>query len=135
MPLNAYKPLEAVYAFHEKAERWILRRYLLGVQVVAGANRVRRPWAESAVDVFPERQPRRTEQTDAGQTAPQRCTIYLRTEVRITDAAQDLALASDVLFDPRGGAWIATEDGRWDEARGYAVVLTRAGQRGRPPWV
>lgn len=135
MPLFAYRPLEAVYAFHEKAERWILRRYLPGAEVGPGANRGRRGFGETVVDAFPERQPRRTQQTDAGQTAPERRTIYLRTRIRITDTSGDLALASDVLFDPEGAAWIAAEDGRWDEALGYAVVLTRAGMRGGPPWV
>ena len=28
MALTAYLPLEAVYKFHEQAERWVLRRYL-----------------------------------------------------------------------------------------------------------
>lgn len=134
MPLNAYAPLEAVYAFHEKAERWILRRYLPGVVVGAGAERTRRAQTESVVDVFPERRPRRDVQQDPGQTAPQRCTVYLRTELRITDTSVTPPIATDVLFDPRGGAWQAMEDGRWDEARGYAVVLQRAGSRGVPPW-
>ena len=135
MPLTAYHPLEAVYAFHETAERWILRRYTQAVQVVAGSERRLTTFAEKVVDVFPERQPRRVEQTDAGQQAPQRCTIYLRTEVRLPDTTTSPATATDVLFDPRGGAWQAYEDGRWDEARGFAVVLVRSGRRGVRPWV
>lgn len=131
--LNAYHPLEAVYKFHEAAETWILRRYTAQVGARPGAERVRVAWAESPVAVFPERQPRRTEQLDAGQTAPERRTIYLRTRLRLTDTST--GQPTDVLFDPDGAAWQATEDGRWDEAKGYAVTLTRAGQRGLPPWV
>jgi hypothetical protein len=40
-----------------------------------------------------------------------------------------------VLFDPEGNTWQAVEDGRWDEALGYAAVIERAGKRGVAPWV
>lgn len=132
MPLNAYHPLEAVYKFHEPAETWLLRRYPPQVAARSGAERVRPAWAESTVAVFPQREPRRTVVLDAGQTAPEQRTVYLRTRLRLTDTST--GQATDVLFDPEGAAWQATEDGRWDEARGYAVILTRAGQRGVPPW-
>ena len=37
--LTAYLPLEAVYKFHEQAERWILRRYLPATAEADGAER------------------------------------------------------------------------------------------------
>jgi hypothetical protein len=132
VPLAAYLPLENVYAFHETAENWILRRYVPAVTSAAGAERRRAAWGESVVAVFPERQPRRTLQVDGGQQAPEQRTVYLRTRLRLTDTTS--TQPTDVLFDPNGCAWQATEDGRWDEARGYAVTLTRAGRRGMPPW-
>lgn len=133
MPLTAYNPLEAVYKFHEPAERWILRRYLAQVVAQPGAERRRGAWAESVVDVFPERRPEATQQVDGGQEQAQRMTIYLRTRLRMTDTAS--TQPSDVLFDPEGNAWQVVEDGRWDEARGYAPVVQRAGRRGMRPWV
>lgn len=133
MPLSAYQLLEAVYKFHEAAERWILRRYAPQVAALTGAERVRGPaWTEVVVDLFPERRPRRTGQSDSGQAAPEQRTVYLRTRLLITDTST--GQAADVLFAPDGTAWQAAEDGRWDEARGYQVALTRAGTRGRPPW-
>lgn len=134
MALTVYHPLEAVYAFHEKAETWILRRYPAAVVEAPGAERVRSPaWGETPVAVFPERQPRRERQTDAGQSAPETRTIYLRTQVRLTDTTTNQP--TDVLFAPDGTAWQSYEDGRWDEARGYAVRLTRSGRRGMRPWL
>ena len=90
-------------------------------------------FAESFVDVFPERSPERTLQTDAGQQEAERRTVYTRTKLRMTDRTSDQP--TDVLFDPEGGAWQVVEDGRWDEARGYAAVVQRAGRRGQRPWV
>lgn len=134
MPLTAYHPLAAVYKLHETAERWILRRYPPGTAESPGAERVRlTPPGESFVNVFPERRPQQTVQQDAGQAAPEQRTIYLRTRIRTTDTST--GQPTDVLFDPEGKAWQATQEGRWDEARGYAVVLTRAGMRGQAPWV
>ena len=133
MPLLAYNPLEAVYAFHEVAEKWILRRYAQQVVAQPGAERRRGVFAESFVDVFPERSPERTLQTDAGQQEAERRTVYTRTKLRMTDRTSDQP--TDVLFDPEGGAWQVVEDGRWDEARGYAAVVQRAGRRGQRPWV
>ncbi len=134
MALTAYLPLETVYKFHETAEQWILRRYPASVEVVAGAERRRVGPVESIVDIFPDRNaPQRTDtQTDAGQQAPERCTVYLRTRLLRTDTTT--GQPADVLFDPLGGAWQAVDDGRWDEARGYGVELVRSGRRGRPPW-
>lgn len=132
MALTAYKPLAAVYDFHAKAERWILRRYAPQVVAQAGAERRRGAWGENIIDVFPDRRGRRSAQDDAGQQNPDTRTIYTRTEIRVTDATTKQA--TDVLFDPRGGAWQAYSDGRWDEAQGYAVVLQRAGRRGQAPW-
>ena len=132
MALTAYLPLEQVYAFHEAAEQWLLRRYAQEVAAVSGANRRRAAYSETWIAVFPERQPRRTDQVDAGQKAPERRTIYSRTRLQLTDTTN--ATSADVLFDPSGAAWQAVEDGRWDEARGYAVVVQRAGRRGIPPF-
>jgi hypothetical protein len=133
MPLAAYHPLEAVYKFHEAAETWILRRYLPQVVAQPGAERRRGAWSERVVDVFPERRPESTLQLEAGQQAAQRMTIYLRTQLRMTDTADPQP--SDVLFAPDGTAWQVVEDGRWDESKGYAPVVQRAGRRGQRPWV
>lgn len=132
MPLTAYLPLEQVYVFHQAAERWVLRRYAQQVAAVPGAGRRRKAYSETWVDVFPERNPKRTEQVDAGQQSPERRKVYLTTRLRLTDTTD--ATSSDVLFDPEGAAWTTSEDGRWDEARGYEVTLTRAGRRGLPPF-
>lgn len=139
MSLSAYLPLETVYAFHETAETWILRRYAPSVVAADGAERARGPWGESMVQVFRDRSTSGTSQRDAGMTAPQTCTIYTRTRLLTT---QDVGpQACDVLFDANpasktpGAAWMATSSGDWDEALGFAVVLTRAGSRGMPPWV
>jgi hypothetical protein len=131
--LTAYHPLEAVFKFHEPAETWILRRYNPQVQAVAGAERARVAFSESAVAVFPERRPSTTQNADPGQTGTEGRTIYTRTPIRMTDTTTPQP--SDVLFDPSGAAWQTFADGRWDEARGYAVTLTRAGRRGQAPWV
>lgn len=133
MPLAAYHPLAAVYAFHEAAEKWILRRYLPQVVGQPGAERRRGGWSETVVDVFPERRPESTLQVEAGQQAGQRMTIYLRTQLRMTDTTDPQP--SDVLFAPDGTAWQVVEDGRWDESKGYAPVVQRAGRRGQRPWV
>jgi hypothetical protein len=133
MSLTAYHPLEAVYKFHEVAERWILRRYAAAVVAAPGAERRRANFAESFIDVFPERNPESSQQVDGGQQTSQQMTIYTRTRVRMTDTSQPVQ-PSDVLFDPEGNAWQAVQDGRWDEARGYAAVLQRAGKRGQRPW-
>lgn len=133
--LAAYLPLEAVYAFHEAAERWVLRRYLPGVAEASGAERVRPMWSESIIAVFPDRRTKTTGATDAGQTSPQACTIYTRSRLVTTDTAADPVQGCDVLFDPKGRAWQATRSGDWDEAKGFAVTLTRRGGRGLPPWL
>lgn len=133
MPLLAYNPLEAVYAFHEVAEKWILRRYAPQVAAQPGAERRRGVFGEQLVDVFPERRPETTRQADQGQQNVERRTIYSRTRFRMTDRTSNQP--SDVLFDPDGNAWQAVEDGRWDEALGYAAVIERAGKRGQRPWV
>lgn len=132
MALTAYHPLEQVYKFHEPAERWMLRRYLAQVIATTGAERRRAGFGEQWIDVFPHREPERTTLADPGQQTVERRTIYTRTRVRMTDRTSDQP--SDVLFDPEGNAWQAVEDGRWDEARGFAVVVERAGKRGVRPW-
>lgn len=134
MALTAYLPLAQVYDFHATAERWILRRYAPQVTAQAGAERRRGEWAESVIDVFPDRSGRKSTQTDGGQANPDVRTIYTRTPIRLTDTPPNNVQPSDVLFDPHGGAWQASNAGEWQEALGYAVVLTRAGVRGRAPW-
>lgn len=133
MPLNAYLPLEAVYLFHETAENWILRRYDPEVQEGEGAEHVRPAWSESIISVFPDRSTRRMDQQPRGQTGPQTHTIYTRTPIRVTDTS--VPQPNDVLFDPQGRAWQAIESGEWNEARGFAIVLQRAGMRGQRPWL
>ena len=132
MGLTAYLPLASVYDFHEKAESWVLRRYTPQVNATAGAERRRAAFAESVIAVFPERAPSSTQNLDAGQANVERRTIYTRTRILVTDTTT--AQATDVLFDPSGAALQTYSDGRWDEVRGYAVVLTRAGRRGLAPW-
>ena len=132
--LTAYRPLEAVYKFHEQAERWILRRYLPDVAEADGAERTRPPWSESIIAIFPDRSSRTTRPTDAGQTSPATCIVYTRTRLLTTDSIAAPVQSCDVLFDPRQGAWQATACGDWDEARGFAVTLTKRGTRGSPPW-
>lgn len=133
MPLFAYNPLAQVYNFHQAAERWILRRYTSQVVAQPGAERRRGGFQERFVDVFPERRPERTAQTDGGQANLERLTVYSRTRFRMTDRTD--VQPTDVLFSPDGSAWQVVEDGRWDEALGYAAVVERAGRRGQRPWV
>lgn len=132
MGLTAYLPLEAVYKFHEPAEVWILRRSNPQVKAVAGAERRRPAFSESTIQVFPERRTTLTQNPDGGQTNVERRTIYTRTRILATDTT--VPQPGDALFDPSGAAWQTFADGRWDEARGYAVALTRAGRRGQAPW-
>ena len=134
MPLFAYLPLEQVYAFHEAAESWILRRYDPEVQEAPGAERVRGAFRESVVDLFVDRSNKGDAQLVQGQTAPQTCTVYLRTRVLTTDTS--VPQPADILFDPQGRAWQALSSGEWDEARGFATILQRAGSRGAlAPWI
>lgn len=134
MALTAYLPLEAVYQFHETADSWILRRYDPMVEEADGAERTRSTFQESIVDVFIDRSNKGDQQLVQGQTAPQTCTIYLRTRVLTTDTS--VPQPADVLFEPSTGrAWQALSTGEWDEARGFAVILKRAGMRGQSPWI
>lgn len=136
MPLSAYLPLETVYAFHESAETWIWRRYPGAVEEAPGAERVRGAPVENPIALFRDRRTKSTLQRDAGQTAPQTCTVYTRVRLYTTQDSTDATQPADVLFNPAdGSAWQATSSGDWDEARGYAVTLTRAGVRGQAPWV
>lgn len=141
MPLAAYLPIEIVYKFHEVAETWILRRYAPGVNAATGAERTRPPlFSEAPIAIFRDRSTSGTQQGDAGQGASKTCVVYTRTRLYTTDEDAGGEQAADVLFDANpaskspGAAWQATSTGDWDEARGYAVTLTRAGMRGRPPW-
>lgn len=132
MPLVAYLPLQQVYAFHEVAETWIWRRYAATVGEGQGAERTRGDFVEAPIAIFRDRSTKGTSQRDAGQAAPQTCTVYTRTRLYTTQNAGTAPQPSDVLFDPSdGSAWQATSSGDWDEARGFAVTLTRSGLRGR----
>lgn len=132
MPLVAYLPLQQVYAFHEVAETWIWRRYAATVGEGPGAERTRGDFVEAPIAIFRDRSTKGTSQRDAGQAAPQTCTVYTRTRLYTTQNAGTAPQPSDVLFDPAdGSAWQATSSGDWDEARGFAVTLTRSGLRGR----
>lgn len=140
MPLAAYLPLQTVYAFHEAAETWILRRFAPQVEIADGAARVRGAWDESSVPVFRDRSTSGTSNADGGQVAPQTCVVYTRVRLYTTQDAAGAVQPADVLFDANptsktpGAAWQATSTGDWDEALGYAVTLTRAGTRGEAPW-
>lgn len=132
MGLAAYLPLEQVYAFHEVAETWILRRYSASILNVDG-ERVRDTFAESPVPIFRDRRTKSTTNNDAGQNDPRTCTAYTRTRLVTTDEAD--SQPADVLFDPKtGDAWQATSAGDWDESLGFAVTLTHCGRRGQAPW-
>jgi hypothetical protein len=135
MPLTAYLPLENVYAFHEPAETWILRRYAAGTVVAAGMERVRPAYVDQPIALFRDRTGRSTGTTPGGNTAPSTCVVYTRTRLRTTEDAQAAQQAADVLTDPQTRLqWQATASGDWDEARGFAVTLTKIGAVGGPPW-
>ena len=134
--LAAYLPLELVYAFHEVAETWILRRYAPATAIADGAERTRTTYVASPIALFRDRSTKGTSQGDGGQRAPQTCTVYTRTPLRTTQETNAAgAQPADVLINPGDASvWQATTSGAWDEARGYAVVLTRCGSIGVPPW-
>jgi hypothetical protein len=133
--LTAYLPLEQVYAFHEPAEQWILQRYAPDTAIAAGAERTRTIFASSLIQVFRDRTSKRTGLTDGGSTGPTTCVAYTRTRLLTTQDAQVTRQPADVLTDPQTGwQWRATASGDWDEARGFAVTLTRCGTIGGPPF-
>lgn len=135
MGLAAYLPLELVYAFHEPAEQWILRRYAPGTGLAPGAERTTTTYASSPIAVFRDRTAKRTGNQDSGQTGPATCTVYTRTRLRTTSDVQGTPQPADLLVDPKtGNVWQATASGDWDEARGFAVTMTRQGAVGTPPW-
>ena len=135
MPLTAYLPLENVYAFHEPAETWILRRYAPTAVIAAGFERVRGPYVEQPLALFRDRTGRSTGTSTGGSTAPTTCVVYTRTRLRTTEDAQTAQQPADVLTDPQTRLqWQATASGDWDEARGFAVTLTKVGAVGGPPW-
>lgn len=134
--LAAYLPLESVYAFHEPAETWILRRYAAATAVADGAERVRPAFAASPIAFFRDRSTKGTSQGDGGQNAPQTCTVYTRTRLHVTQVgAVSGPQPADVLVNPADlSTWQATASGDWDEARGFAVTLTRCGSVMGAPW-
>jgi hypothetical protein len=135
MGLAAYLPLELVYAFHEPAEQWILRRYAPATAIAPGAERTTAAYASSLVQVFRDRTAQRTGNEQQGQTAPATCVAYTRTRILCVQDVQGSPQPADVLTDPQTGwTWQATAMGAWDEARGFAVTLTRCGTVGGPPW-
>ncbi len=135
MGLTAYLPLEQVYAFHEVAETWVMRRYAPSTGIAAGAERTTTTFVASLIAVFRDRTSQRTGNQEQGQTGPATCTAYTRTRLLTTQDAQGSPQPADVLTDPQTGwQWQATAMGAWDEARGFAVTLTRCGTVGGPPW-
>lgn len=141
MTLTAYFPLGQVYAFHQVAEAWLLRRYAQTVTVDADGEPRVPTWVEVPVQVFRDPRAQRALADDKGQTSAERCTVYAQTKMRITNAADPaIPTASDVLFDVAGvtgeigSAWVAVEVKGWRDALGWETVLQRQGQRGSPPW-
>ena len=135
MPLTAYLPIEQAYAFHEAAETWVLRRDAAGTVVTAGMERVRPAYVDQPIALFRDRTGKSTGTSPAGNTAPSTCVVYTRTKLRTTEDAQTAQQAADVLTDPQTRLqWEATASGDWDEARGFAVTLTKIGAVGGPPW-
>jgi hypothetical protein len=135
MPLTAYLPLENVYAFHEAAETWVLRRYAPSTAVAAGMERVRTAYVEQPIAVFRDRSSKATGTNTGGNTGPATCVVYTRTRLRTTEDAQTAQQPADVLTDPATRLqWQATSSGDWDEARGFAVTCTKVGAVGGPPW-
>ncbi len=138
MPLAAYAGLEAVYAFHEAAETWILRRYAAAVSVEDGAARTRSPaFASQPIALFRDRSSKATTNAATGQQGPATQTIYTRVQLLTTDDQRAAASPqpADVLANPADGStWQAVSSGDWDEARGYAVRVQRCGSVNTPPW-
>ena len=138
MTLSAYAGLEAVYAFHEPAETWILRRYAATVQIADGAERTRPPlYSAAPIKVFRDRSSKATAQAVQGQRGASTNTIYTRTKLLTTDdqRAGGNPQPADVLINPADGSmWQAVASGDWDEARGYAVRVERCGAIGAVPW-
>lgn len=137
MPLAAYLPLEAVYAFHEGAETWILRRYAASVEVTDGAERARSPvFAAMPIAIFRDRSNKNTANVTGGQQGPAIHTIYTRTPLLTTDDQRAGGpQPADVLINPADGSmWTAIGSGDWDEARGYAVRVQRCGSVTTGPW-
>lgn len=135
--LAAYLPLETVYAFHEPAETWILRRYAPTVQVEAGAERTRpEAWTSVPIKVFRDRSNKATANAVQGQRGPGANTVYTRTKLYTTDDQRaGSPQPADVLTNPADGSmWQAVSSGDWDEARGYAVRVERCGAVAASPW-
>ena len=140
--LTAYQPLRLVYAFHQAAERWILRRFAQAVTVDADGEARLGGYAEAAIDIFRDPRARRAPATDKGQESASRCVVYSTTNLRTLDSSDpDNPRATDVLFDAAGvtgvpgSAWVVAEVRGWRDALGWEVVLIRQGQRGFAPWV
>lgn len=133
MALTAYFPLEAVYAFHEQAEWWVLRRYAPGVAVTPAGERVRPGFAEVPVQVFRDPRARTAVNGDPGQADAHACTVYLRTRLRTVDRDAG-PQQTDVLFNAAGEAWQAVGVDDWTDAKGCVTRLARFGVRGQGPW-
>ena len=130
--LTAYFPLESVYAFHEVAEWWTLRRYAIGVVTTPSGERIRPAFAEVPIKVFRDPRAMTAQQGDPGQADAWDCTVYLRTRLRTVD--RDAPQQTDVLFRSDGTAWQAVGVDDWTDARGCATRLVRHGKRGAGPW-
>ena len=101
--LTAYLPLELVYAFHEVAEWWTLRRYAVGVAGTDSGERVRPAYNEVPVKLFRDPRSRTATQGDPGQADAHDCVVYLRARLRTVD--RDTPQQTDVLFNAAGEAW------------------------------
>ena len=142
MPLNAYHPLRAVYAFHERAEVWLLRRYAQGVTVDADGEPRLGAYVETRVNLFRDPRWQQSGQGDLGADSGEVCVVYSTTRLRPMDSDDPQAPTyHDVLFDVQGvtgasgAAWCVAVVGAWRDALGYEHKLVRQGQRGSPPWV
>lgn len=133
MPLTAYFQLEQVYAFHEQAEWWVLRRYAPGVDVTAAGERIRPAFVEVPVKVFRDPRSRTATNGDPGQADAHDCTVYLRTRLRTVDRDAG-PQQTDVLFNAQGEAWQAVRVDDWTDAKGCCTRLVRFGVRSQAPW-
>lgn len=138
--LAAYFPLTTVYAFHQPAETWILRRYASEVSVDVDGEPRTGAWAEFPCPIFRAPPSQVAVPEDRGQVDAQRCVVYTQTRLRALDAGSTDPRPLDVLFDVNGvtgepgSAWVVSEVRGWRDALGWEAALVRQGRRGAAPW-
>ena len=138
--LSAYFPLTTVYAFHQAAETWILRRYASEVTVDEDGEPRTGAWVEVPIPAFRDPRAEAANPDDRGQVDAQRCVVYTQTKLRALDAGSENPRPLDVLFDvggatgEPGSAWVVSEVRGWRDALGWEAVLVRQGRRGAAPW-